>query len=67
MWTPKTKYVHSTPGTTRGPRRPREDHVIMESEIGLYDYKPSNARGYQKVEGARKDPLLELLERDWYC
>lgn len=48
-------------------REPREDHGIMEAVTGFCGHKPRNARSYQKLDEARKGPLLELLEEVWDC
>ena len=35
--------------------------------LELCYHKPRKAWGHQKVEGARKDPLIEAAEGEWHC
>lgn len=42
-----------------------EHHVQTKVESGVILHKPRNARGYEKLGEAKKDPPLEASEAAW--
>ena len=48
-------------------RRPREDGSVKAEIMTVMLHKSRGARGRQKLRGARKDPLLDVLEGSRSC